>query len=65
MPVIVALQFMGACLVLGLGLFLAAEAVHQVNERIILAVAGPVMAALGALTMALVAGYWVATTVPW
>lgn len=69
MPVLIALQYLTACLVLGLGLFLATEAAYRLRQRVDLGDVGLGDAAsfggaLVGLTMALLGGYWAGSIVP-
>jgi hypothetical protein len=65
MPVITALQFLGACLLLGLGLVLASEAVLRVRRHRLGRALGSAAAALGGLVTVMLGGYFVALSVPW
>lgn len=65
MPVITALQFLGACLVLGLGVFLASEAFARLRQHLAPRAFGHAMAVLGGLITAGAGGYWAAAVVPW
>ncbi len=64
MPVLIALQYLTACLVLGLGLFLATEAAYSLRRRIDLGDGVSFAGALVGLTMALLGGYWAGSIVP-
>jgi len=65
MPVIIAAEFVSACLLLGLGLFLASEALQRLRRHV--APAGIVqgLTALGGVATALAGGYWAAIIVRW
>jgi hypothetical protein len=65
MPVITAVEFLSACLLLGLGLFLASEALQQLRQHLAPAAIAHGLTALGGVATALVGGYWAAIIVRW
>jgi len=66
MPVVIdASIFVVVCLVVGLGLFVTFEQVHQLQGRHIAAAAKDVVVVLGGVIMAAVAGvYWLGMAMP-
>ena len=59
------LQFVSACLLIGIGLVIAAEALLHVRVRVIPPAAANMIVGLGGLTTAILGGYWAASAVPW
>ncbi|MBI4772542.1 MAG: hypothetical protein HY784_19440 [Chloroflexi bacterium] len=65
MPVITAIEFLSACLLLGLGLFLFSEAMQRLRQHLVPAGIAQGLTALGGVATALVGGYWAAIIVRW
>lgn len=65
MPVITAAEFVSACLLLGLGLFLASEALQRLRQHVAPVGIAHGLTALGGLATALAGGYWAAIIVRW
>ena len=65
MPVLTAIEYLSACLLLGLGLFLASEALARLRQQFALRGVAHGVAALGSLATALVGGYWATIIVRW
>ena len=60
-----AFQFVAACLLAGLGLFLASEAAQRLRRHLMLRTAGHMVAVLGGVVLVLAGGFWAGITVPW
>lgn len=59
------LEFVGVCLLLGLGLSLAVEGAGQLHQRRLVASLRDVMVALGGLVVVAAAGgYWISMAIP-
>lgn len=65
MPLFTALQFIAACLLLGLGLVVASESFLHLRQRIIPAAVANVVAGTSGLITAALGGYWATVTVHW
>ena len=65
MPVITAIEYLTACLLLGLGLFLASEALQRLRGHMGSAGIASGLTALGGVLTALVGGYWATIIVRW
>lgn len=65
MPLFTALQFITACLVLGLGVLVASESFLHLRQRVIPTAVANVIAGLSGLVTAALGGYWATTTVHW
>lgn len=65
MPLITALQFVGACLLLGVGLLVAIESFLRIRKRMVPAVVSQTIAGVGGIAVAVLGGYWAASQVHW
>jgi len=65
MPLITALQFIGACLLVGLGLLVASESFLHLRQRVIPTTLANAVAGMSGLVTAALGGYWATLTVHW
>lgn len=65
MPLLTALEFLAACLVAGLGLFLTSEACIRLRRHFTLQSLSHSLAAAGGAAAALTGGYWATLIVRW
>jgi hypothetical protein len=65
MPLLTALEFIGSCLVLGLGVLVASESFLHLRQRVIPATLANAIAGLSGLVTAAVGGYMATMTVRW
>lgn len=65
MPVFTALQFLSACLLLGLGLFLASESAQRLRLHVAPVAVVSGVAVVGSLLTAFAGAYWAANIVQW
>ena len=65
MPVITALEYLTACLLLGLGLFLASEALQRLRGHLGFAGIASALTAIGGRVTAVAGGYWATIIVRW
>ena len=65
MPVITAIEFLSAVLLLGVGLFLSSEAFQRLRLQVSPVGIAPGLTALGGAATALIGGYWAVIIVRW